>query len=98
MMLSELVERLTEIYDTHGDREVRLAYQPSYPLAAEVLNIWDPVEEPDVDDWLDEGDEEPEPQPEPDSVPPLWIASSEGLEDRDESPYAPRRAFGEDYL
>jgi len=39
MTLTELIDRLTEIQEEHGDIEVLAAFQPNYPLIAEVQAI-----------------------------------------------------------
>ena len=36
MKLSELIERLETIREEVGDAEIRAAFQPSYPLVAEI--------------------------------------------------------------
>lgn len=37
--LSELIAELQEIQDALGDAEVRIAYQPQYPLSAPIANV-----------------------------------------------------------
>lgn len=76
--LSELVEALQNSLDDNGDREVLVAQQPSYPLAARIVSVCDP-EYGDVEMSGEDADV-------------LWIATSEiGTYDR--SPYAPRAAW-----
>lgn len=89
MLLSELVERLQESLDTNGDGTVWIARQPSWPLAGEVANVWDPMDGPEDDESYEQCDWS--------GTRVLWIASTDALETRDASPYAPVRAFGEEY-
>lgn len=51
MTLSEMIDHLTMLRDELGDRdpEVRIAYQPSWPLRANVANIA-PIEMDDEDE------------------------------------------------
>lgn len=39
MTLHELVEVLTDLAETDGEREVRVAHQPSYPLSASLQTV-----------------------------------------------------------
>lgn len=85
MMLSRLIEDLTEAMENGGDREVLVASQPSWPLANVALRVYDPAAdaEPQDDDGapMDDGDA---------SV--VWIATEQvGSERR--SPYAPQAAW-----
>lgn len=77
MLISELIEQLQDKLKWDGDAEVRVAYQPSYPLRAEISNVT--FVEPDADD-----DDEPQEKI-------LWLAV-DGVYSS-ESPYAPRRAW-----
>jgi hypothetical protein len=63
MKLSELIEQLEHQLKFEGDLEVRIAYQPSYPLAAYVESV-----------TLVEADED-----EPDTESIVWLAASEGV-------------------
>lgn len=36
MTISDLIERLSEILEEHGDLPIRAALQPNYPLLAEI--------------------------------------------------------------
>ena len=97
MTLDQLIERLTDLQqDGYGDSVVRLAFQPSWPLALDVgritpLNVNDTGEE-DEDGY--EGT--PPPGWDETAAPPeefiVWIAS--GGHPYDASPYAPAGAFG----
>lgn len=53
MTINELIAELEDIAETtDGEREVRVAQQPSWPLAALVSNVWDPctdLDDPDSD-------------------------------------------------
>jgi hypothetical protein len=48
--INELIESLEEIRDNYGEFEVRVALQPTYPLAASIANIAVQDDEPVV--WL----------------------------------------------
>lgn len=99
MTLDELIEQLTEMRDRqNGDVEVRIAYQPSWPLAGYVANVayvdGDPddrceTHSPNI--WCEECEPEDE-----DKKAHVWIATS-GTVNHDESPYAPRAAWGSDW-
>lgn len=39
MTLSELIEKLNEIQEEHGDAEVRLAQQPSWPFEYSISDV-----------------------------------------------------------
>lgn len=94
MTLDQLVECLTELQqDGYGDSRVRLAFQPSWPLALEVgritpLNVNDTSEEED-------GYEDTPPPGFGDVLAEdfvIWIA--DGGHPHDASPYAPAGVFG----
>jgi hypothetical protein len=85
MTLSDLIEQLQDLLEEFpalGDRDVMIAQQPSYPLAA----VIDCVSLVDNDD--DEGDEDAE-----DGLGVVWIATSEIGSHSSVSPYAPRAAW-----
>ncbi len=50
--LSELIEDLVASLEDNGDREVLIAQQPSWPLAAQVVQVYDPAydDEPSMSD------------------------------------------------
>jgi hypothetical protein len=79
MTVNEMIERLQEVAENgSGDRELRLAFQPSWPLQFTIGGIAEP--------------EEPSPNEEPaDAAPVVYIA--EGGHPSDDSPYAPAWAF-----
>lgn len=39
MKLTELIEQLADIFVSHGDLEVMLAWQPNYPLQAHIAAV-----------------------------------------------------------
>lgn len=85
MTLSDLIEQLQDLLEEFpalGDRDVMIAQQPSYPLAA----VIDCVSLVDNDD--EEGDEDAE-----DGLGVVWIATSEIGSHSSVSPYAPRAAW-----
>lgn len=85
MTLSDLIEQLQDLLEEFpalGNRDVMIAQQPSYPLAA----VIDCVSLVDNDD--DEGDEDAE-----DGLGVVWIATSEIGSHSSVSPYAPRAAW-----
>jgi hypothetical protein len=83
MTLNELIEELQDAADRgHGDIEVRIAYQPNYPLAARIACITTP------DDLTDDEEEEEE---DTDGSQVLWLATREVPSS--ENPYAPRAAW-----
>lgn len=85
MTLSDLIEQLQDLLEEFpalGDRDVMIAQQPSYPLAA----VIDCVSLVDNDD--EEGDEDAE-----DGLGVVWIATSEIGSHSSVSPYAPRSAW-----
>jgi len=80
--VSELVELLS-YYD--DDVEVAVAQQPSWPLAARVVNVTSSYELQDAREGADvDGD---------DNFPPevIWVATEESV--IADSPYAPREAW-----
>lgn len=83
MKLSELIEDLTAALDDNGDREVLIAQQPSWPLAATVVQVYDPAY--DAEPTMSDEDAEA-----------LWIATAE-VSRYDRSPYAPRVAWSEQF-
>jgi len=86
MMLSDLLNELQECLDVNGDREVMVAQQPTWPLAANVVQVWDPA----FDDADLPGAENVSEQ----DAAVVWIATSE-VTTSDRSPYAPGRAWAE---
>jgi len=92
MTLDDLIERLTELQDDgYGDCRVRLAFQPSWPLALEIGRITPLRAEADEDEDDDDYDG-PLPPRDPDDEYVVWIA--DGGHPNDASPYAPDGAFG----
>lgn len=83
MKLSELIEDLTAALEDNGDREVLIAQQPSWPLAATVVQVYDPAY--DAEPTMSDEDAEA-----------LWIATAE-VSRYDRSPYAPRVAWSEQF-
>jgi hypothetical protein len=59
MRINELIERLQEIQEDHGNIEVRGAFQPRYPLLSEIQAITTLVDTkfPEVFIALGDGDE-----------------------------------------
>jgi hypothetical protein len=85
MTVRELIDLLG---DFDEDADVRIAYQPSWPLAAEVANVTSSEEAELLSD--DEAMEVAAPDP-PNVV---WIAATSGVGRHDENPYAPSGAWG----
>ena len=84
MTLNELIERLQEAAeDGFGESEVRLAFQPRWPLQFEVAGVSTPN---------DASRSKGEPDEEPDDVASV-IYIVEGNHPHDDSPYAPSWAF-----
>ena len=54
MTIKELIRELQYIEEDFGDLEVRVAYQPSWPLAGKIENVWMPEEDEDGNQkvWL----------------------------------------------
>lgn len=83
MNLDELIDLLSDIRDdVGGNTEVRLAFQPNWPLAYHISNVT--VASSDEDDDFEEDSDSA------DQKPIVWIA--EGSHPSD-SPYAPRSAW-----
>lgn len=84
MNINELIAALEEQREwVGGETEVRIAYQPSYPLAGSIDNVTSlPINISTRDDDEDFSD---------DAF--VWIAV--GVVNHDESPYAPRLAWEE---
>lgn len=84
MTVNEMIERLQEVAeDGFGECELRLAFQPNWPLQFRIGGIAVPADE---SRGMGEPDEEPD---DADSV--VYIV--EGNHPRDDSPYAPGWAF-----
>ena len=84
MTVNEMIERLHEVAeDGFGECEVRLAFQPNWPLQFTVGGIATPEDE---SRGMGEPDEEPD-----DAASVIYIV--EGDHPRDDSPYAPAWAF-----
>ena len=79
MKLSELIELLNDQAQAAGDAdpEVRIAYQPNYPLAANVAAVTAIVGE--------------ENRGRNDLT--IWLAASSGVGSYSENPYAPQQAW-----
>lgn len=75
------------------DPEVRIAYQPNYPLAATLDTVThippdaEPQSDEEAEDWVEHAAD-----PTPDDPGILWIAAGWSPSD---DPYAPREAWGE---
>lgn len=110
MTLSELIDQLTAIQEAHEgqDPEVRIAYQPSWPLRAKIANVRaltgdDAPDEEELElarELVAAGDEEAEgfaaAQAMLEDHPPvIWLAA-DGSAPWNESPYAPRDAWEEE--
>jgi hypothetical protein len=84
MTVNEMIERLQEaVDDGFGECEVRLAFQPSWPLQFEIGGVATPD---------DESRATSEPDEEPNGVSSV-VYITEGSHPRDDSPYAPSWAF-----
>ena len=84
MTLNELIERLQEAAeDGFGESEVRLAFQPKWPLQFEIGGVATPDDE-------SRGGGEPDEEPD-DASKVVYIV--EGSHPHDDSPYAPGWAF-----
>jgi hypothetical protein len=82
MTLNELIDRLQELVEddeANGERDVRIAYQPSYPLQSTVRGVCTSADAHDYSD-SDESDADD------------CIYVVEGHQHRDR-PYAPHGAF-----
>lgn len=75
MQITQLIERLESIAEAYPDAEIRVAHQPSYPLAAELAGVTDP----------DDMDRDPT---DPDDELIVWLVA--GDHPITGSPYAPR--------
>lgn len=110
MTLSELIDQLTALQEAHEgqDPEVRIAYQPSWPLRAKIANVRaltgdDAPDEEELElarELVATGDEEAEGFAAAqamleDHLPVVWLAASDAAP-WDESPYAPRDAWEEE--
>lgn len=110
MTLSELIDQLTAIQEAHEgqDPEVRIAYQPSWPLRAKIANVRaltgdDAPDEEELElarELVAAGDEEADgfaaAQAMLEDHPPVvWLAASDAAP-WNESPYAPRDAWEEE--
>jgi len=84
MTVNKMIERLQEVADDgFGEYEVRLAFQPSWPLQFTVAGIAAPDDESRA---MGEPDEEPD-----DAASVVYLV--EGGHPDDDSPYAPAWAF-----
>ena len=97
MTLRDLIDTLQALADDgYEDAPVRLAFQPSWPLAFEVGNITVLDEDAGDRDPDDDEDDDGVPLPDSDDADPtrpvVWIA--DGGHPYSASPYAPRDAFG----
>ena len=110
MTLSELIDQLTVLQEAHEgqDPEVRIAYQPSWPLRARIANVRalagdDAPDEEELKlarELVAAGDEEADgfaaAQAMLEDHPPVvWLAASDAAP-WNESPYAPRDAWEEE--
>ena len=85
MTLNDLIARLQDHVDTHGDAEVLIAHQPGWPLAIDVETV--------ATDDDTEPDDDPTAPPEPEIV---WIVGGTHPDWR--SPYAPGSLFSRSLL
>lgn len=97
MTVQELIDRLEVCLEDLGpDTEVRLAFQPNYPLAFEIGDVVDGTDlQDDESDYDEDDDEAPVIDDESDYddvTPVIWI--TEGGHPSYDSPYAPRAVFG----
>lgn len=110
MTLSELIDQLTALQEAHEgqDPQVRIAYQPSWPLRSTIANVRaltgdDAPSEEEMEmarELVAAGDEEAEgfaaAQAMLEDHPPVvWLAASHSAP-WDESPYAPKSAWDEE--
>lgn len=110
MTLSELIDQLTALQEANEgqDPEVRIAYQPSWPLRAKIANVRaltgdDAPDEEELElarELVAAGDEEADgfaaAQAMLEDHPPVvWLAASDAAP-WNESPYAPRDAWEEE--
>lgn len=86
MNISELIEQLQAVLEDEGDLDVRIAMQPSWPLAANVAAVV-------TDKAARANDEDAMPNDE-DARNVVWIAASSSV-GYSENPYAPRGAWAE---
>src|SRR4051812_7475030 len=94
--VNTLLDRLTSLVeDGFGDAEVRIATQPSYPLALVITSVADP------DDVVDP-EEEPAPDPDDEVVPEdnrvVWITADSPSSWSGVSPYAQAAVFDAAWL
>lgn len=52
MTLDELIDRLQEIRDEHGDVEVRGVFQPNYPLLADISAVTTIIEDGEIEVFI----------------------------------------------
>ena len=110
MTLSELIDQLTALQEAHEgqDPEVRIAYQPSWPLRAKIANVRalagdDAPDEEELElarELVAAGDEEADgfaaTQAMLEDHPlVIWLAASDAAP-WGKSPYAPRSAWDEE--
>lgn len=82
--VQDLFNVLEELMEAgHGERELRVAYQPNYPLQAH----FDGVSVPE--DWLPDEDTEPEDIEKRKAMPIFLVCGSSDYD----NPYAPRAVF-----
>ena len=85
MTIDDLIAELEEARDAlGGEAEVRIAYQPSWPLRATVAHVTVPGEDP-----YEEGEQACGQDSDAKMV---WLAAGDSLP-WDENPYAPRWAW-----
>ena len=78
MTIEELYEKLEELIDKgEGEQKVRLAFQPNWPLAFDLIGAISNEELDEDDEELDSGTENY-----------LWLVASQG--NCRDNPYAPR--------
>lgn len=90
--VADLIE---ELQNFDPESPVFVAFQPSWPLAAEIANITEVSPDDEDEDWDEEQQEWVPVNEQPDVPNVVWIALTSGVRG-DMSPYAPKAAWGED--
>lgn len=52
MTVSDLIKELQYVLDDYGDLDVRVAYQPEWPLAGKIVNVWVQDQDESKPVWL----------------------------------------------
>jgi len=90
MTVSEMIQRLERIRDEEGDLEVRMTYQPNYPLQSHIRGIATSSEIADAKFEDEEPGSVPEDAYQDEIEPVCYIVESSQVYD---TPYGPREAF-----